>query len=157
MRRIILLWVEALILAAVPQCGGSGKPAEVPVGAAVVDITPDYPIRMVGLREPEDGIRGDCQPPEGQSGWLSGGPERRRRHGTCRAGCRRQLARVGTHVTEKVAERLKTKVGLPRERFVVCSTHTHCGPGAGAGAGFHLRRADLPTQKARIDRYTNES
>ena len=35
---------------------------------------------------------------------------------------------VGAKITEEVAARLKTKVGLKRERFVVCSTHTHCAP-----------------------------
>jgi hypothetical protein len=35
---------------------------------------------------------------------------------------------VGWRVTEEVAARLEKKVGLKRERFVVCSTHTHCAP-----------------------------
>ncbi len=33
------------------------------------------------------------------------------------------------------------KVGLKRERFVVCSTHTHCGPALNSGLDFHLRQS----------------
>ena len=39
-------------------------------------------------------------------------------------------------VTEEVASRLKNKVGLKRERFAVCSTHTHCGPALNSELDF---------------------
>ena len=36
-----------------------------PSGSAVVDITPDYPIRMMGYEQPQDGVGGDRQPAQG--------------------------------------------------------------------------------------------
>ena len=66
------------------------------------------------------------------------------------------IARSGRKVTEEVAARLKKKVGLQRERFVVCSTHTHCGPALSSELDFIFGSPIPPDQKARIDRYTRE-
>lgn len=35
---------------------------------------------------------------------------------------------VPDYMTEAVAAELKQKAGVPRERFVICSTHTHSAP-----------------------------
>ena len=63
---------------------------------------------------------------------------------------------VGARVTEEVAVRLKTKVDLKRERFAVCSTHTHCGPALNSELDFIFGTPIPADQKARIDRYTRE-
>ena len=47
MRHTMLFWVVALVPAVVPSLLAA-EPAQVPVGVAVVDITPEYPIRLVG-------------------------------------------------------------------------------------------------------------
>ena len=43
---------------------------------------------------------------------------------------------VSARITEEVAARLKARVGLKRERFVTCATHTHCGPALDSGLDF---------------------
>jgi hypothetical protein len=63
---------------------------------------------------------------------------------------------VGSQITEEVATRLKDKAGLKRERFVVCSTHTHCGPALSSELAFIFGNPLPPDQKARIDRYGRE-
>ena len=55
MRRTILFGVGALVLAVVPSLLAA-EPAQVPVGVAVVDITPDYPIRLVGYGSRQDRV-----------------------------------------------------------------------------------------------------
>ena len=63
---------------------------------------------------------------------------------------------VAGRITEEVASRLKTKAGLKRERFAVCSTHTHCGPALSNELDF-IFGAPIPAdQKGRIERYTRE-
>ena len=63
---------------------------------------------------------------------------------------------VGAKVAEEVATRLKTRVGLKRERFAVCSTHTHCGPALSNELDFIFGTPIPADQKARIERYTRE-
>jgi hypothetical protein len=125
----------------------------VPVGVAVVDITPDYPVRLIGYasRQTEsEGIASRLKAKAlaiGADGGSDGGPAVLVTVDNCA---------VGASVTEAVAERLKTKVGLKRDRFVVCSTHTHCGPALESELSF-IFGGPLPVeQKAHIDRYTRE-
>ena len=54
------------------RCFPQPKPAVVPVGAAVVDITPDYPDPDGGLRVAQDRVSRNCQPAEGTALWRSG-------------------------------------------------------------------------------------
>ncbi len=128
----------------------SGAP--VPVGVAVVDITPDYPIRMVGYesrKTESDGVASRLKARalaiggDGEAG--GGGPSVLVAVDNCA---------VGSKVTEEVAARLEKKLGLKRERFVVCSTHTHCAPALSSGLDFIFGSPLPPEQKARIDRYT---
>jgi neutral ceramidase len=141
-------------------CGNlasAAGPAEryeaVPVGAAVVDVTPDYPVRLVGYASrttESEGVAGRLKARAlaiGDDHDPQGGPAVLVAVDNCA---------VGSHVTEQVAARLKTKTGLKRERFVVCSTHTHCGPALRSELNF-IFGGPLPAdQKAHIDRYTHE-
>ena len=63
---------------------------------------------------------------------------------------------VAGRMTEEVASRLKTKAGLKRERFAVCSTHTHCGPALSNELDFIFGTPIPADQKGRIERYTRE-
>jgi len=154
MRHTILFWVEALVLAVVPSVQAA-QPAQVPVGVAVVDITPDYPIRMVGYgsrKTESEGIASRLKARalaigEDNNAGGDGGPAVLVAVDNCA---------VTSNVTEQVAARLKTKVGLQRERFVVCSTHTHCGPALSGTLDFIFGVPITPDQRAHIDRYTNE-
>ncbi len=63
---------------------------------------------------------------------------------------------VGARVVDAVAARLKQKAGIPRERFAVCSSHTHSGP-MSDGFAANIFGEDLPSdQQERIHRYTAE-
>jgi hypothetical protein len=63
---------------------------------------------------------------------------------------------VGARVVEEVAARLSQKAKLPRDRFVVCSTHTHCAPALSSGLDFIFGDTLPPAERAHIDRYTRE-
>ena len=63
---------------------------------------------------------------------------------------------VPASVVDQVWERLNAKIHLPRERLVVCSSHTHCAQCV-AGGIENMFGAPLPAdQQRRIDRYTRE-
>src|SRR5689334_14292336 len=92
-----------------------------PVGVARVDITPDYPIRLCGYaarKTPSEGV------------------EQKLFAKALAIGSDDELAiivtvdntAVGANVTEEIARRLGEKFKLPRERFVLCSSHSHCTP-----------------------------
>jgi hypothetical protein len=126
---------------------------EVPVGVAVEDITPGYPIRLVGYgsrKTESEGIASRLKARAlaiGADDAAEGGPAVLVAVDNCA---------VGANVTEEVAARLKTKQGLKRERFVVCSTHTHCGPALTSELDYIFGSPIPPDQKTRIDRYTRE-
>ena len=126
---------------------------QVPVGAAVVDVTPDYPIRMVGYesrKTESEGIGSRLKVRAlaiGADGEADGGPAVLVAVDNCA---------VGAKVTEEVAARLNRAAKLPRDRFVVCSTHTHCAPALSSGLDF-IFSGPLPAdQWSRIERYTRE-
>jgi neutral ceramidase len=141
------------ILAISASYGAAAEPVLVPVGAAVVDITPDYPIRMVGYesrRTESEGIVSRLKARAlaiGGDGEADEGPAVLVAVDNCA---------VGAKVVEEVASRLNKKAKLPRERFVVCSTHTHCAPGLSSGLDFIFGDPLPPDQRSHIDRYTRE-
>jgi hypothetical protein len=120
------------------------------VGAAQVDITPDYPIRLsgYGLRQKES---------EGIDQHLFA-------QALAIGGDKRSLAilitvdnvAVPAYLREAVAARLASKAGLRNERFTLCSTHAHTAPML-RGMCPNLFGADIPPDhQERIDRYTRE-
>ncbi|HOX56042.1 MAG TPA: neutral/alkaline non-lysosomal ceramidase N-terminal domain-containing protein [Candidatus Paceibacterota bacterium] len=120
------------------------------VGAAQVDITPDYPIRLNGYGARVKESEGIDQHIYAQA--LAIGSSKR------------SLAIVVTvdnvavpaHLREEVAARLAKKAGLRNERFALCSTHTHTAPML-TGSCPNIFGADLPPdQQERVDRYTIE-
>jgi hypothetical protein len=127
--------------------------APVPVGAAAVDITPDYPVRLVGYesrKTESEGIATRLKAKAlaiGADNDAEGGPLVLVAVDNCA---------VGSNVTEEVAARLMKKVSLKRERFVVCSTHSHCAPGLRSELNFIFGGPLPPDQKEHIDRYTRE-
>jgi hypothetical protein len=149
--RPILCTLAAAIVGIVPSASRAAEP--VPVGAAVVDITPDYPIRMVGYesrKTESDGVASRLKARAlaiGGDDAVSGGPAVLVAVDNCA---------VGSKVTEEVAARLSKKANIKRERFVVCSTHTHCAPGLSSGLDFIYGNKLPPDQQSRIDRYTGE-
>lgn len=119
------------------------------VGVAQVDITPSYPIRLTGYADRKRESDGVEQPLRAKALAIcdSEGPAVLLTVDNCG---------VRASQTEEVAARLAKKIGLKRERFVVCSSHTHTGP-ALAGTLPMLFGGPLPAdQQQRIERYTRE-
>lgn len=123
---------------------------KVAVGVAQVDITPDYPIRLTGY---------------GNRKAESEGVEQRLKAKAIAIGddASRPVVLVTVDncgvpgpMTEEVARRLKDKVGLPRDRFVVSSSHTHSAPALAGALVMILSPPVPPDQQERIDRYTRE-
>jgi hypothetical protein len=131
----------------------AAEPTQVPVGVAVVDITPDYPIRMVGYesrKTESEGIASRLKARAlaiGGDDGIDGGPAVLVAVDNCA---------VGSKVVEEVAARLNKRTKLQRERFVVCSTHTHCAPALSSGLDFIFGDPLPSDQRSRIERYTRE-
>jgi hypothetical protein len=135
-----------------PAARSEAPGATVPVGVAAVDITPDYPIRMTGYGNRKTESEGVEQRLKARALAIGadapgGGPVVLVTVDNCG---------VQAAMTEEAARRLKEKTGLPRERFMVNSSHTHCGPAVTGFAPLILGTTVSPEQKATIDRYTRE-
>jgi hypothetical protein len=151
-----VLLLGALVLGAARPARASVDEAgaAVPVGVAQVDITPDYPIRMTGYggrktesEGVEQRLKARALAIGGDANDATPGPVVLVTVDNCG---------VPAHVTEEVARRLKEKVGLPRERFVVSSSHTHCGPALTGVLPTIFGTPIPPEHQGRIDRYTRE-
>jgi putative membrane-bound dehydrogenase-like protein len=120
-----------------------------PIGVARVDITPDYSVRLCGYaarKTPSEGVE--------QKLWAKamaiGGDEELAIIVTV------DNTAVGANLVDEVARRLGEKFKLPRERFVLCSSHSHCTPCLN-GSLVNMFGYRLPDdQIAAIDRYTKE-
>ena len=145
MKRICLL---ALVLCSSIATNARGaEDHAVPIGAAKVDITPEFPIRLNGY--------GNRSEPATEI-------ERRIFARALAIGDDTRLAVLVTvetlgvpwSMTEEVAARLAAKVGLPRERLAICATHTHCAPCV-AGITPLIFGVELPLEEqAAIANYT---
>src|SRR5580704_10533654 len=151
MRLTIL--IGTMVLSLVLLAPGYSGAQQVPVGVAVEDITPTYPIRLMGYgsrKTESEGIASRLKARAlaiGADDAAEGGPAILVAVDNCG---------VGAKVADEVAKRLTTKVGLKRERFAVCSTHTHCGPALSNELDFIFGTPIPADQKARIERYTRE-
>ena len=153
------LFAWAFVVGSVAPVGSAGGPsaatagAPVSVGVAVVDITPGYPVRLMGYGSRQTESQGVASPLKvralaiGGDAQAEGGPAVLLAVDNCA---------VGAKMIEDVAARLRTKVGLQRERFVVSSTHTHCAPALTTELVYIFGRP-LPAAEAKhIERYTRE-
>src|SRR4051812_40344213 len=92
------------------------------VGIARVDITPDYPIRLTGYAVRKTESAGVAQRIWAKALAIGSDEE-----GPTLLVTVDNLG-VPDTVVEEVAGRLKRQAGIPRERFVVASSHTHSAP-----------------------------
>jgi hypothetical protein len=130
----------------------AAEPAAVAVGAAVVDITPNYPVRLIGYESRKTESTGIASRLKARALAIGGdngpdGPAVLVAVDNCG---------VGPKVVEEVAARLNTKAKLPRDRFVVCSTHTHCAPALSSGLDFIFGDPLPPDQRSHVENYTHE-
>lgn len=138
-----ILWGGAFRLPGAP-------PRLIDVGVARVDITPDYPIRLTGYAVRTNESQGVAQRLWAKALALGGdaeGPVVLLTADNCG---------VCANVVEEVAARLQRKVNLPRERFAVCSSHTHAGPCTVGFAPNIFAKDIAPAEWSTIERYTRE-
>ena len=140
----LAFWAFADEGRAAPPEGDQGM---VPVGAAVVDVTPSYPIRLMGYGNRKTESEGVASPLKVRA--LAIGEDARNGEGEGPAvliavdNCA-----VGTFMTDEVARRLKAKAGIRGERLVTCATHTHCAPRWPAGSTSSSARRSRPTRRS---------
>src|SRR2546430_5522670 len=129
--------------------GAADEPL-IPVGAARIDITPDYPTRLTGyaVRKTEsEGVEQRLWAKALAIGGDAEGPAILLTVDNCG---------VCANLIDEVAARLKKKTGIPRERIAVCSSHTHSGPCVQGFAPNIFAMAIPAGQQATIDRYSQE-
>lgn len=120
------------------------------IGAAAVDITPDYPVRLSGYggrRAPNTGVSQHLFAKALAMGSDESGPA-----------VLVTVDNVGVPASmrDEVLRRLQTKTKVTSERFAICSSHTHCAPML-IGVLPNLFGMDIPAEHLpAIERYTRE-
>lgn len=120
------------------------------VGAASVDITPDYPVRLSGYgsrRLPNTGISQHIFAKALAIGSDAEGPAVIVTVDNCG---------VPAAMRDEILKRLATKTKVTGDRFAICSSHTHCAPML-SGILPNLFSMDIPAEHLpAIERYTRE-
>lgn len=119
---------RVLIALACGMPGASGQTL-VPVGAAVVDVTPAYPTRLAGYRERlHEAV--DVAAPIHARALVIGtvGPDAPTATTPAIVLLTVDSCGVPRSMTEAVFARVAERHGVPRERFAICATHTHSAP-----------------------------
>jgi len=141
-----------------PASGDSTAEGQlVPIGAAIVDITPDYPVRLAGYARrmaESDGITARIH----TRALVTGGE-----FSSSEQILRQPLAVLVTvdncgvpaDVTEAVFERLSSELALERSHFVVSPTHTHSAPWLRGFAPL-IQSQLTPRHQAHMERYERE-
>jgi neutral ceramidase len=120
------------------------------IGAARIDITPEYPVRLHGYGGRRTNSQGVAQHLFAKA--LAFGSDR---EGPSILFTVDNIAVTGA-VTDEVAARLKKRAKISREQVALCSSHTHSAPML-TGAAPNIFSSDIiPEQQAAIDRYTRE-
>jgi neutral ceramidase len=144
--------MKSLLIALIflPLTGLAADPEFRPVGAASVDITPDYPIRLSGYggrREPHQGVAQRIFAKALAIGGDEEGPAVVVTVDNCG---------VPAAMRDEVVKRLAGKTKVIDARFAICSSHTHCAPML-AGILPNIFSMDIPAEhQTAIDRYTRE-
>ena len=152
MRTLICLLILASLNLVLPATRPLAATADqlILIGAAKMDITPEYPVRLTGYAS----RKGPSVLP-GLKIWAKAlaigsdadGPALLITVDNCG---------VGRNVVEEVAARLKRKANIARERIAVSSSHSHNAPQT-IGFAEYIFVQDLPAdQQAAIERYTRE-
>lgn len=106
------------------------------IGAAVEDITPDYPVRLTGYGNRATESDGVAVKIHARAMAIGGENLPHVKKDESSSPVDQPLAvlitvdncGVPADVTEAVFEKLSAKHGIMRKRFAICSTHTHSGP-----------------------------
>ncbi len=152
---IVSLWLALVSLAFLVSCRRAHEPATTPesavkVGVARIDITPDYPIRLAGYM----GRKTESERIE-QRLWAKALAIQ---YGSDSPALLLSVENIGipAAMTDEVAVRLNRHTGIPRERLVICATHTHTGPRLEGVLPTLFGEDHTDDQMERIARYTAE-
>lgn len=138
-------WVAILTHAAEPAATTYRQ-----VGAAKIDITPEYPIRLSGYGSRTNVHAGVAQHLFAKALAIGNDSESPAVLVTVD-----NCAVPGT-IREEVIRRLATKTKVRSERFAIASTHTHCAPML-MGVLANIFGRDIPAEHLpAIERYTRE-
>ncbi|RFC47813.1 MAG: Neutral/alkaline non-lysosomal ceramidase, N-terminal [Verrucomicrobia bacterium] len=144
MKRLLIL------LSLVPTIALASDPEWFQVGAAAVDITPEYPVRLSGYgsrREPHQGVAQRISAKAIAIGEDGAGPAVLVTVDNCA---------VPASMRTEVIRRLTKDTALRDERFAIASSHTHCAPML-KDVLPNLFGMDIPSEHLpAIERYTRE-
>lgn len=150
---------SVLVLAFALVCGLAAPPTDararaddppggIPVGAARVDLTPSEPVRLSGYAA-RTGPSVGTDRPIFATALAIGEPGR-----DLTVLVAVDVLGVPDAMVESVAESLRARHGLPRERLAITATHTHSAPCV-AGLAPNLFGGPLPPdEQAAVDRFT---
>ena len=146
LRTLCIMLLEAL---SSPEASAA-KEVFYQVGAAGIDITPDYPVRLSGYGARSKESEGVDQHLFAKA--LAIGSDK---DGVALLLTVDNLA-VPEYIREELLRRLAKKPGVGPEQLALCSTHTHTAPMLKDVCPTIFGADIAPDQQARIDRYTRE-
>jgi putative membrane-bound dehydrogenase-like protein len=147
--RLILSGIcYCLALTTAPQgVQAADSPTIYQVGVAKVDVTPKYPIRLNGFGFRRDESEGVTQPIWVKALAIGSDEQRPVILFTIDSTGIRQT------MIDKVAERLKAKAGIERDRIATTFTHTHTAPKMNGVCDTVFSSPIPPEHQAHIDQY----
>jgi len=135
------------LLLLVNGCAGTARPAAgLRAGMARIDITPSESIRLSGYGARRTSSEGVEQPLFARAFAFQDGEGRRAVLVAADA------IAVSAAITGRIAARVAESAGVPRERFALCTSHSHTAPSLTGVIPNILEFND--EEKAVIDRYT---
>lgn len=140
------LGADCLLIAQEP----AARPLEYSVGAAAVDVTPGYPVRLNGFGGRREEARDTSQHLWAKALAIS--------HGSDPPLVIITLDNLGVResLVDQVAVELNKRYQLPRQNLVLTFTHTHSAPKLN-GASDTIFSSPLPPEhQEHVDRYTSE-
>lgn len=143
-------FLVVLALAALTLPSFAAKPTFYAVGAAKVDITPDYPIRLSGYGARTKESEGIDQRLVAKALALGSNKE-----GPAVLITVENVA-VPAYMRDEVAARLAKKARIRNERVAVCCTHVHTAPMLKDVCSALFGMDIPPEHQQHIDRYTRE-
>lgn len=128
----------------------AAEPPQILVGAAKVDITPDYPVRLSGYgsrRHESDGVA--------QRIWAKSLAIGDQQHGGPAVLITVETCGVPASMADEVYQRLQSQ-GLRREQLVVSSSHSHTAPWLPGFAPFLAGESVPAEHQQRMQQYRKE-
>ncbi|MBL8830496.1 MAG: neutral/alkaline non-lysosomal ceramidase N-terminal domain-containing protein [Planctomycetaceae bacterium] len=145
MRTLWFVWL--LVIVAVGSLTEAAEPLA--IGVAKRDITPQTPVRMTGYSSRANESEGVEQRLWAKALALGTGDQ-------TVVWITLDSLGIAADQTEELAAKLKQRFGLPRERLVICASHTHTGPFV-RGVGNLIYPPPLPPEHvAHSERYRRE-